>query len=146
MKRETRAVQLLASMCGEELFDARERSIWDVKNKLSTKEFLRAGRYISGGFGFWGHSALATNPELADAWIEALRQKGYSDLAIVLFGDFRDARHIGDMLEDENMTKEQAIQIIKKQAINPKEVRRISEEEGAYTNALEDPEFTKFFM
>jgi hypothetical protein len=133
-------------MCGEPLLDARGTSVWDVKNKLSTRDFLKAGRYISGGFGFWAHSALATNPELADAWIEALRQKGYSDLEIVLYGDFKDGRMIGDELEPDDMTKEKAIQIIKKRSISPKEVRRIAEGEGTYQNALEDPDFTKFFV
>lgn len=68
---------------------------------LSNSEIWKFGSRISNEFGFWGsHNLLdSSNPkEYVAAFIEVLRGKGYDDAEIILLGDFKAGRIIGDVI------------------------------------------------
>jgi hypothetical protein len=69
--------------------------------KISAADAVRIqniAETISSGYGFWGHAA-AGRIDLVQAFVDGLRAKGHSDVAIVFFGDFGIARHIADGME-----------------------------------------------
>jgi|TARA_R100000049_G_scaffold4330_1_gene9800 hypothetical protein len=72
------------------------------KKTLTKQQIIALGDQVSGGFGFWGHSIRNTSARnTADnAWIDALREKGLGDEDIAFYGDWSDARHIADGMED----------------------------------------------
>ena len=66
------------------------------------QQVWRAGSRISSGFGLWGHSIMFTEdaPTVVRIWTEALTALGYSPVDIVLYGDWRDGRHMADGMWD----------------------------------------------
>jgi hypothetical protein len=73
----------------------------EAKDKLEYSEIWHWGNKISGGWGLWGASELlnADNPkDMVRAWVDALRELGYSDVDIILYGDWKIARHIADTI------------------------------------------------
>ncbi len=77
-----------------------------------------AGSKVSGGFGFWGHGVLHGTGahKAARAWTEGLRELGWKDEDIVLFGDWTDGRHIADNMEPDKQTISQMKAHVKKNA------------------------------
>ena len=79
-----------------------------VLREASPSAIIKLGEEMSGGWGYWGHLVRRGSvKDVADkAWIAGLKQKGYDDLAIALYGYFSDGRHIADELyretHDEN--------------------------------------------
>ena len=70
-------------------------------NKLEYSEIWSWGNKVSGGWGLWGASELlnADNPkDMVRAWVDALRELGYADLDIILYGDWKIARHIANTI------------------------------------------------
>ena len=51
------------------------------------EQIFNAGRAISGGHGFWGHSGLlnrfAGPKEMVKEWVDGLREHGLDDIDIV---------------------------------------------------------------
>jgi hypothetical protein len=95
-------------------------------DKLEYSEIWKLGNRMSGGYGFWGSSQLldANNPkEMVKAWVDALRELGYSDLDIILYGDWKDGRHIADNITS-STTYEQFKQIVRDQA--DKDVEKVA--------------------
>lgn len=85
-------------------------SVKDIK--LNKEEILKIGDFLS-GVGFWksvfrekADNKLQKKAE--NAWIEYLREKGFSDIDIALFGDWRYGRDYSDKLVvEEAETKEE---------------------------------------
>ena len=75
--------------------------------RLSYRKILNLGKKISGGMGFWGRfkrGYWSGHPDpdiLVEAWVDALRSKGYEDADIILYGDWSDGRHISDYVEND---------------------------------------------
>lgn len=65
---------------------------------MKNERIIELGEKFSGGFGYWSHEIREGDErEQSDrAFITALREKGYEDIDIVFYGDWRDARHIAD--------------------------------------------------
>jgi hypothetical protein len=73
----------------------------EALDKLGYSEIWGWGNKISGGHGFWGSYQLldADNPkDMVRAWVDALRELGYSDVDVILYGDWNDGRHIADSI------------------------------------------------
>lgn len=90
------------------------------------EEIWAAARRVSGGFGFWGSSSLYRNRNprsMVRAWVDGLREKGYSDADIVLYGDWTDGRHIADQIEP-GTTYEQFKAEVKRSARSAAEVAK----------------------
>ena len=66
------------------------------------QQIWRAGSKVSGGFGLWSHEIMFTDdaPTVARVWTETLMDLGYSPVDIVLYGDWRDGRHMADEMWD----------------------------------------------
>jgi len=66
------------------------------------QQVWRAGNRISSGFGLWSHSVMFTEdaPTVVRVWTETLTTLGYSPVDVVLYGDWRDGRHIADGMWD----------------------------------------------
>jgi len=62
------------------------------------QQVWQAGSKTSGGFGLWSHEIMFTNdaPTVARIWTETLTALGYNPIDIVLYGDWRDGRHMAD--------------------------------------------------
>tara|TARA_R110002051_G_scaffold296274_2_gene362329 strand:- start:703 stop:1104 length:402 start_codon:yes stop_codon:yes gene_type:complete len=66
------------------------------------QQIWRAGSKVSSGFGLWSHEIMFTEdaPTVARVWTETLTALGYSPVDIVLYGDWRDGRHMADEMWD----------------------------------------------
>lgn len=73
--------------------------------------------------------------DIVRAWVDGLREKGYSDADIIAYGDWTDGRHMADNLEGMKSYSEMK-KYVKKEARDPKEVRKKNEE--AYFNRDDD--------
>ena len=94
------------------------------KSDLSYDTIWYLGNRISGGAGFWGSFDMMKNKnpkEMIKAWVDGLRELGYSDTDIVLYGDWTDGRHIADYIESDT-TYDEFKKIVKENARDPKEV------------------------
>jgi len=82
----------------EQIKFRRKRSL---NSGASYANIWNAGKAISGGFGLWGHWVMQSpNATIAlHVWVDALREKGYPDRDIVLYGDWTDGRHLADGLD-----------------------------------------------
>ena len=98
----------------------------DKPYKNTWSDIWYAGSKTSGGFGFWGHSVLHHTDahKAVRAWVEALREEGWTDEDIVLYGDWTDGRHIADDMEPAKQTLAQMKSYIKENA-RPKDVVRV---------------------
>lgn len=77
------------------------KSLSEAVEKLEYSGIWKLGNKISGGHGFWGSYQLldADNPkDMVRAWVDALRELGYSEPDIILYGDWTDGRHIADQI------------------------------------------------
>jgi len=93
---------------------------------MTTSEIWKLGNQISNGHGFWGsHNLLSSdNPKkMVEAWIRALREKGFSDLEIIAYGDWGSARHLADMIS-ETTTPEEFEAEVKKDGTKASDVKR----------------------
>lgn len=66
------------------------------------QQVWRAGNKISSGFGLWSHEIMFTEdaPTVARVWTETLTALGYNPVDVVLYGDWRDGRHMADEMWD----------------------------------------------
>lgn len=97
---------------------------------MTWQEIWEIGKAISEGWGFWGSSDLNNAPNRDDmirAWVDALREKGYSDMDIVFYGDWRDGRHIADMISSSSTYDNFKADVIRN-ARSPEEVHRANVE------------------
>ena len=99
---------------------------------LSTVELWqqvwRAGSKVSGGFGLWSHEIMFTEdaPTVARVWTETLTALGYSPVDIVLYGDWRDGRHMADEMWDMHRGAETIQEYITDRAASAEEVRKVN--------------------
>lgn len=101
--------------------------------KASYSEIWKAGKAISGGFGFWGSYELKASKykkELVRAWVDALRSKGYSDEDIVGYGDWTDGRHIADEIDPKTTDYSEFKRIVSKNARDVAEVHNENKNYG----------------
>ena len=99
---------------------------WMREANASVETIWWIGNRISGGFGFWGSSELHRhrNPKtMVKAWVDALREKGYSDELIIEYGDWSDGRHIADNMTS-NMKYDEFKEIVLTNARNPEDVEK----------------------
>lgn len=104
-----------------------------VAKKLSYRDIFKLAKKVSGGYGFWGHHNLLDHldrDDLIRAWVDALRSKGYEDIDIILYGDWRDGRHIADYIGEDTDYAEFK-DIVKKNARNPRQVAQGREDYDA---------------
>lgn len=88
------------------------------KSKNRPETIWSMGNKISGGFGFWGSYELLHNAnpkEMVKAWVDGLRELGFSDISIVFYGDWSAGRHIADQI-DEDTTYQQFKKVVKDQS------------------------------
>ena len=99
---------------------------------LSTVELWqqvwRAGSKVSGGFGLWSHEIMFTEdaPTVARVWTETLTALGYSPVDIVLYGDWRDGRHMADEMWDMHRGAETMQEQITDRAASAEKVRKVN--------------------
>lgn len=102
----------------------------------SYEAIFNAGRAITGGFGFWGHSSLrdrfAGPKEMVKAWVDGLREHGLDDIDIVFYGDWSDGRHIADNIGPDT-TYAQFKRAVKKEARSPVAIFKGNRENYAAT-------------
>jgi hypothetical protein len=96
------------------------------QEKLDIKTIWWIGRSISGGHGFWGSRELFLHKDpslMVKAWVDALREKGYSDKDIIFYGDWIDGRKIADEISDD-MTYADFYEIVLQRAEDKNMVRK----------------------
>jgi len=75
---------------------------WNYKKRISYRKIWEIGQEISNGSGFWGNLNRFYNvKKIVKAWVDGLREKGLSDIDIILYGDWKDGRHISDNFTNE---------------------------------------------
>jgi hypothetical protein len=92
------------------------------------QQIWRAGSKVSGGFGLWSHEIMFTDdaPTVARVWTETLTALGYSPVDIVLYGDWRDGRHMADEMWDMHRGAETMQEYIADRAASAEKVRNLN--------------------
>lgn len=95
------------------------------------QQIWRAGSKVSGGFGLWSHEIMFTEdaPTVARVWTETLTALGYSPVDIVLYGDWRDGRHMADEMWDMHRGAETMQEYIVDRAASVEKVRNLNAEQ-----------------
>lgn len=95
------------------------------------QQVWRAGSKVSGGFGLWSHEIMFTDdaPTVARVWTETLTDLGYSPVDIVLYGDWRDGRHMADEMWDMHRGAETMQEYIADRAASAEKVRNLNAEQ-----------------